>query len=758
MRRVLVIATILLGFLAIAITYSCNQTEQEHSSDGGYQASQQQYITHKFVGAQECKSCHLKEYNTWKGSFHQRAMAKATEDNVRGNFDDVTFTHKGATYRFYQKGDKFMVKAPGPDGKPVNYQISYTFGWAPLQQYLLDFGKGKLQALNVAWDTKKKQWFSLYPDQKLKPGDWLHWTGGAMNWNTMCADCHSTNLHQNYIAAADSFHTTWSEINVSCEACHGPGSAHVKLMKSQKGQKATIKRIRQDLMMTGGTSQKALVNECARCHSRREKLTDSYNHSDSFMNQFDPALPHPPHYFPDGQIKDEDYTYSSFRQSKMFHNGVRCTNCHQPHSLQVKASVADNSLCLQCHASSYNSPKHHFHEANTKASECVSCHMPGRYYMQVDFRRDHSLRIPRPDLSVKYDTPNACNNCHSDKSAKWAARAVNKWYGPNRPYHFSETLLEASNEEKGATADLITLISDTSQPDIARATAVWYLGQVSSKRNTEILQQALHDSSSLVRNSAAKVTSRLPAGQKMSLLTDVLDDKVSAVRLSAAEGLAELSPSDLVPASRTAFKEAMEAYRKKLDINQYFPEGQMNRGQFFQKQGQPQKAIKAYRTALKKDPYFNQARINLAYLLNRRGKNAEAEQLFKTVIRQEPKFGPAYYSLALLLAEEKRLDEALPNFRKAAELMPDNARVQYNRAIALQTLRRPKQAEKAYLEAIRLDPDNPAYQYGICTLYLQQNEYAKAKPHVEKLQQLQPNSKRVQNLKAFVKRQSQSKN
>lgn len=752
MKQVYILISILTLFCAIALVYSCSSPGEEQGGVEAYQATSPQGGA-GFVGAVKCKSCHLKEYKAWKGSFHERAMAKADSENVRGNFDDVSFTHKGATYRFYREGDKFMVEAPGPDGHSRAYQIQYTFGWSPLQQYLVDFGKGKIQALTVAWDTQKKRWFSLYPDQQLKPGDWLHWTGGAMNWNTMCADCHTTNLHRNYNPQADSFHTTWSAINVSCEACHGPGRAHVKLMQSDQGKTAALKRIQQDLEMTTHTPQKSLIDKCARCHARREELTDHYDHGQSFMDQFDPALPHPPEYFADGQIKDEDYTYSSFLQSKMFHNDVKCTDCHQIHSLQMKANVADNSLCLQCHARSYDSPKHHFHKPNTKASECVSCHMPGRYYMQVDFRRDHSLRIPRPDLSVKYDVPNACNSCHTDKSAKWAAKAVRRWYGPNRPNHFSETLLKASKEGDKALADLRSLISDTSQPAIARATAVWYLGQMPQQEDSAvagILQQGLQASSPLIRTSAAKAVSHLSVQTKTAMLSDVLDDSVRAVRLAAAGGLADHNVADLVPASREAFRKALKEYKKKLDANRYFPQGQMNRGQFFEKQGEPKKAIQAYRKALEKDPHFNPARMNLAYLLNRRGKNVESEKLLRTVIKQEPQFGPAYYSLALLLSEEKKLKQALPYFKKAAGLMPDNARVRYNWAIALQTLNQPKQAEQAYKEAIKLEPDNADYRYGICTLYIQQEEYKKALPQARKLQKIVPGNSRVQKLLKLI--------
>lgn len=749
MSRVWILILSIISFLGIGIIYSCSQKDQESDS---YLQGQQGAAGTTFVGDQECQTCHWKEAEAWKGSHHHRAMDNATEESVLGDFSDVTFTHRGETYRFYRQGEKYMAEAPGPDGKQVDYEIAYTFGWEPLQQYLVDFGKGKFQALTVAWDTEKKQWFSLYSDEDIKPGDWLHWTGGAMNWNTMCADCHSTNLQQNYIVSADSFHTTWSGINVNCEACHGPGKSHVEFMNSEQAEQAAIDRIRQDLKMTGSTTQVEQVNLCARCHALREKLTGNYDHAGKFLDYFNPALPHPGSYFADGQIKEEVYVFGSFLQSKMYKNGISCTDCHNPHTLKLKANVTNNTLCLQCHQSqTYNTPRHHFHKINTEASQCISCHMPGRYYMQVDFRRDHSFRVPRPDLSRKFGTPNACNQCHNDKPAEWAARAIEKWYGKDRSYHFSETLAKAHETGSQAVPQLGELIADTSQPAIARAVAVWYLGQFPTQKGVDLLEKALEYDNRLIRNSAARALSVLPADMKKNALTEALDDSLLAVRLAAAGGLAEFSAADIPFGMKQRFNEAMQEYREYLNVNRYFPQGQMNRAQFFEKQGQLEKAINAYRKTLEKDPYFNPARINLAYLYNRQGKNAEAEDLLNTVIEQEPSYGPAYYSLALLLAEENRLKEAVSNFEKAADRMPGNARVRYNLAISYQTLNQPEEAESAYLQAIDLVPGNPDYRYGICTLYIQQEEYQKALPHARKLTKLQPDNPQIQNLLQMVK-------
>lgn len=733
--------------ILVGLMFSCSRSDQ--SSDDRYHTNTS---NQQFVGDQTCQGCHSQQVTDWKGSHHDYAMKKATEESVRGNFSNTTFTHRGNTYRFFQKDSLYMVEVPGPNGGQVQYQITHTFGWTPLQQYLVDFGKGKLQALNIAWDTGREEWFALNPEENIQHGDWLHWTGGAMNWNTMCADCHSTNLQQNYMAQADSFHTTWSSINVSCEACHGPGKQHTEFMQSEQAAQATIKRIREDLQLTGSSTQEGQINQCAQCHSLREELTGTYDHTGVFLDHYNPTLPHPEAYFADGQIKEEVYVYGSFLQSKMYKMGVKCSDCHDPHSLKLKANVTDNSLCMQCHEPRYNTPDHYKHQVNTEASQCINCHMPGRYYMEVDFRRDHSFRVPRPDLSKEFDTPNACNNCHEQQSPEWAAEAIERWYGPERPDHFSEILAKANAKGSEATPDLEQLIADTSQPDIARATAVWYLGQFPTGQSVKLLEQTINDESPLVRNSTARALAALPENMKQPVLQDALDDSIRAVRIAGAEGLAEFSAAGIAFNLKRHFNEALQEYKQYLDVNQYFPQGQMNRGQFFEKRRAFRKAMEAYQKALEKDPYFNPARLNLAYLYNRQGNNAEAEKLLKIVIDQEPQYGPAWYSLALLMAEQNQLDQALPIFEKASELMPENARVRYNWAISLQRLNKPDKAEQAYLEAIERAPENPDYRYGICTLYIQQEQYTQALPHARKLAELQPDNPQGQELLQRIKK------
>ncbi|MGD8619395.1 MAG: multiheme c-type cytochrome, partial [Gammaproteobacteria bacterium] len=405
-----------------------------------------------FVGGQACRDCHAAEYSAWQGSHHDLAMQAASEETVLGDFDNASLLHFGVTTSFYRKDGRFMVRTEGPDGKLQDYEIKYTFGAVPLQQYLIEFPGGRMQALGLAWDSRPEaqggqRWFPLYPDEEISHDDELHWTRPSHNWNSMCAECHSTHLEKNYDPVTRTFSTTWSEVDVSCEACHGPGSDHVawaerkpgwKQLDTGKGLAITLDERRGIQWKTDPETGKPVRSEprgsereiemCARCHARRSPISSAYVHGEPLLDHYLPRLLEEGMYYPDGQIDDEVYVYGSFIQSRMYHAGVTCSDCHEPHSSALR--VPGNGVCLQCHqADKYDRPGHHFHKPQSAGGSCAECHMPPKTYMVVDPRHDHSMRIPRPDLSVKLGTPNACNNCHKDKDAGWADKQVRGWYG-----------------------------------------------------------------------------------------------------------------------------------------------------------------------------------------------------------------------------------------------------------------------------------------------------------------------------------------
>src|SRR5579863_7628794 len=464
-----------------------------HPIDSSKQAT---VLSAHFVGAAKCAGCHEREDALWRGSHHQLSMQPASDSTVLGNFNHASFNNEGVASTFFRNGFKFMVRTYGPDGGLDDYELRYTFSVYPLQQCLIAMPGGRLQTFGIAWDSRPsgrggQRWFSLYPGQKITYSDSRYWTGIDQNWNYMCADCHSTNLRKNYDLRTRTFATVYSEIDVACEACHGPGSDHVAWAKKASDRK----RVANDGLLielderTGvawlidpaiGNARRSSprrsereIQMCARCHARRGQIHEDYVHGQPAGDDYRVALLDEDHYFPDGQIKEEDYEYGSFVQSRMYHAGVTCSDCHEPHSSRLRAE--GNGVCQQCHsAQKYDSAKHHFHKVGSAGARCVECHMLTRTYMVVDARRDHSIRIPRPDLSEKLGTPNACNNCHTDKSVQWASDSVKKWYrpAPEGFQHFAEILDAGSAGAPRAQRSLEGLVADSGQPAIARATAL----------------------------------------------------------------------------------------------------------------------------------------------------------------------------------------------------------------------------------------------------------------------------------------------
>ncbi|MGD8610364.1 MAG: multiheme c-type cytochrome, partial [Desulfobacterales bacterium] len=509
-----------------------------------------------FVGSKKCMGCHKAEYDRWQNSLHDRAMEVADDTTVLGDFNNAEVEFHGVTSRFYRQDAKFFVHTQGPDGKMGEFEITHTFGWYPLQQYLVPFPGGRLQCLPIAWDVKKKNWYHLYPDAPIDPKDWLYWTNAGQNWNGMCAECHSTNLKKNYDMSNDSYNTTWSEIDVSCEACHGPGSRHVawaELPDMARPQTANYQLV----VKTKGMDSRAQVELCAPCHARRAILGD-YTHAEpDLLDSMLPSLLTPELYFTDGQILEEVYVYGSFTQSKMYSRNVRCSDCHDVHS--IKKVKEGNALCLQCHkAAIYDTKVHHFHKGKGEkgepikskdgkilfevgtGAECVQCHMPERPYMVIDYRADHSFRIPRPDLSIKLGTPNACNRCHVDKTDRWSDQYITKWYGPGRRAHYGTILAEGREGSADAHKDLLKLASDPLYPVIVRSTALSLLEAYTGKETSRAYELALLDDEALIRRTAVDHINVNDPKRQTQLLTSMLYDPVKAVRIEAARRMTEV--------------------------------------------------------------------------------------------------------------------------------------------------------------------------------------------------------------------------
>ena len=659
-------------------------------------------------------SCHQSETSRWRESQHHEAMAEANEHTVLGNFRNATFAYAGTTSTFFKRHDAFYVRTDGSDGRLADFRIKYTFGIYPLQQYLVEFPDGRLQALSMAWDARPstaggQRWFHLYPKDRITHDDELHWTRPAQNWNFMCADCHSTALRKNYDPKANRFETRWSEINVACEACHGPASRHLAWANTRKTAEAAERdddkglTVRLDErrgvswtpdLASGNTSRSQTrrtdleIGVCAQCHGLRGQIADGYEAGKPLLDYYRPALLTDPLYYADGQQRSEVYNWGSFLQSKMYAKGVTCSDCHDPHSGRLRAE--GNALCTTCHLSSkYDRPSHHHHQATGAGASCVACHMPATTYMVIDPRRDHSLRVPRPDLSVSLGTPNACTACHTDHDERWAAVKVSAWYGhePQGYQRFAEAFSTANTGVADAQARLLAIADTSAHPSIARATALARLDASASQGSLEAIAKGVRDSDALTRLGALEALASAPLDVRVRLAAPLLSDPLRVLRTEAASLLAG-GVTQLNATERIAFERASNEFVGDQQYNADRPEARVNLGTFYANRANPAKAEEEMTAAIRLDPFFVPAYVNLADLYRATGRDTEGVRVLEDGVTVSPKSAGLHHALGLALIRTGRHSDALAEFERATLLEPNNARFAYVYGVALHSIGR----------------------------------------------------------------------
>jgi predicted CXXCH cytochrome family protein len=660
-----------------------------------------------YVGAETCKSCHEGEFKAWSGSHHQLAMQTATAASVLGDFADAKFAKDGVESTFFKLGDRFMVRTDGPDGKLTDYEIAYTFGLYPLQQYLIPFPGGRYQVLPIAWDSRPKsaggqRWFHLTPGHKIDYKDQLHWTGVYNNWALQCAECHSTNLRKGYDAASMTYKTTFSEINVACEACHGPASAHINwasraeppyLANEGKGLISLNTHWQEAWTFPGYNAKFAVrdkpaapagMNSCAACHARRATLSEDRAPGAALEDSHRLAMLTAPNYHADGQQREEVYVWGSFLQSRMYQNGVTCMDCHEPHSLKLRAE--GNALCTRCHnAAEFDAPKHHRHQTGGKGAQCVTCHMPTQNYMVIHARQDHSLRIPRPDLSIALGSPNACTQCHTDKEPQWAAAALDKWYGKawrERP-HYGSTLHAVQTQGVAAVPGLLGLAASPTAPAIVRASAATLAQPYASFDTLPAARALLQDDDPSVRIAALGMIEPADPASRILAAAPLLADPVRGVRIEAARILADVPDEQIPVETRTARAAAQGEVESALALEADWPSGQINLGNLRMRQGRTVEAVAAYERAITLDKNFPGAYVNLADAWRQQGREPESEKVLRQGLAVLPNDPELHHALGLLLTRKGDPAAALNEFAEAAKLAPDNARYAYVMAIAI---------------------------------------------------------------------------
>ncbi len=757
-----IVAAVLL--LASCFLVSCAKSEQ--ASPGG---SQGRGSTADFVGSSACVGCHRKQYEAWRGSHHDLATQRAGKDSVLGNFENARLEHFGVVTRFFRRGEQYWVETQNAQGKPQDLEIEYTFGVYPLQQYLVAFPGGRYQALTMAWDSRPKadggqRWFHLQPDEPGPPGDPLHWTGPYYNWNSRCAECHSTGLRKNFDAANDVYATTWTDLNVACEACHGPGSEHLKWATARGsaaaddagmglagahlapvGQWVRPPQAPTAHFTAAGSGRPAMSRQldvCGPCHSRRQVIIgpDEAQRLPAYHDGYVLSLPAPPFYHADGQILDEDYELGSFLQSKMYARGVVCSNCHDAHSLRLEAP--GNAVCAQCHdPAAFDTRAHHHHDEGSQGAMCANCHMPVTTYMVIDRRRDHSLRVPRPDLSVKFGTPNACNKCHGKQGAAWAADRVQEWLradGKSVTPHFSDRLASPDSSL------WLQLAADTTAPAIARASALSLLAQRPSASMLAEAGRQLRDANPLVRRAAAADFQLAELPRRLESLWPLARDPAKSVRMQVAQLLAPADLASVPDDERAGLSALFEEFVSTMRQTDDMPGNCVSLGLFYVDRGEAQLAEDAYRRALRIDRQFIPAYLNLADLYRQQGREDEARDTLDNALRLAPEAAAVHHAIGLQRVRAHAYGEALEHLKRAHELAPDDADYGYVYAIALFDTGSRDRATEVLQGLSVAHPEDERVLQALVDFLGRRGRFREAVAQAEKLRERHPDDPRLQ--------------
>ena len=719
----------------------------------------------EYAGSESCNQCHQSEVSLWRGSHHAQAMDHATPATVLGDFSDVEFQHFDITSTFSRRGDSFYVRTDNADGALQDFPVAYTFGVEPLQQYLIEFPGGRLQTLPIAWDTRAievggQRWFHIYPDESITHDDVLHWTGREQNWNYMCAECHSTELVKNYELSSDSFDTSWFEINVGCEACHGPASNHVA--QAESGEFSSRYGLLTDLDDTGravwemnaetGIAVRSELRmrvpiqpeSCGRCHSRRSVVTAEYEFGKPLLDTHMPTLLDDVLYFPDGQIREEVYVYGSFLQSRMYQAGVSCSDCHEPHSGALRSGSNPNDICATCHLPTrFANSEHHNHQVDSAG--CVDCHMPSRDYMVVDGRRDHSFRLPRPDLTVATGSPNACNGCHTDQTADWAAAAVENWFGRKPQDHYGFAIHAARSGAIGANELLLGSINDNSVAGLVKGTALSELRAPFSQESARAVQSGLASPDPYVRLGALRALGGLSPEIQVQWAAPLLEDRLLSVRIEAARMVSPLRGLLPIP-FENAFRNAERELTAAMQAIAERPEAHGNLGNTLADAGNVDLAIAEFQTALRLDSRAIGPRSNLADLYRRLDRDDAAETVLREGIELDPNAAALRHSLGLLLVRKERPEEGLNELRQAAELDDANARYLYVYAVALNSLGQAGDAVDLLLRGKDSFPADFDIHWALATMLRDQGRTDSAKEIAENMAVRYPQAQPVRDL------------
>ena len=617
-----------------------------------------------YVGAKACLGCHADVYDHWNASRHSKMVRPASPEGVRGDFSVNEVKLRGEHYGLEAKDGKYFITESKLLGKKVRHRILYTLGNRRIQHYLTRLEDGRIVVLPPSWDVLRKEWFHnmeiVGPDPER---------GVAVQvWNLNCFGCHVSQEEKNFDLATKTYDTDWVDFGTSCERCHGPGAEHVALYTNsrgpaQVGDSAIVVQTRLDPARSTAT--------CGQCHSLRDAIsldfTAGRNYYDYFFPQLEYGLPqdHDPAWYVDGSTRRfSNDTLGLWLSRCYLEGGVTCVDCHtDPHDTEIEKNSAirpeSSAICTRCHEAVANDvPAHTRHQAASAGSSCVECHMP-RNVVSIKARiRDHGIGLPAPENTERHGIPNACNNCHGDRTPAWAAETIDSWFPGSRARR--QKLLDRADifsraragDDPEVVARLVALAANESEPPLIRANAVGYLGSFpSDPRVQPALLRAFASKEPVIRAIAMPQLGKLDRSRVESVtpfLSRALDDEAATVRMGAAFALVTLGVQSLEGEADAKFEEAKKLYAARAATSPDHAPTQLALGKFHVLNHDLASAAPAFETSLQLDPTQDGATYYRALARLGEGRKEEARDLLKKVGSDSSFYASAQALLATL--------------------------------------------------------------------------------------------------------------
>lgn len=678
-----------------------------------------------YVGSNACRRCHEVEHTQWQRSLHVKMTRPVAEAAIVGDFDEGTkLSAHGRSYEFGRSGGQPFIKVIIAGRPAETYRVDYTLGAKRYQGYLSQLPDGRVYVLPAFWQIETRRWI-----------DWKEITpipDGAHDlrqiWNANCFNCHATNLAQGYDVASRTYRTTWSEMGIGCEACHGPGREHIALADawdkdpSRKPAYDSSPGNRQltDVLKTLSTRSaepRRVFDTCAYCHGNKTNFFVGFRAGDRYedyalpflLSDDIPANDLQGEFWPDGKPNRFNRNQALMLSGCFQAGAIACTNCHVAHGSRYEHSLKVNiyegrygdTLCTQCHQESRRASgtgsreperfsfttaeglrAHTFHAPEGEGSRCINCHMSDVNWRMLVRRRDHTFRPPNPEMTARFGVPNACTACHDDKTPEWAAAQMDAWWGDGtrreRDVTMADVLYRAGSGDVTMLPELARLAIDRSRGAIIRASAADYAARLLFGRQPGRGAQVQSQTALASPAGGAMAEAVVPAGavthEVMNRFIAAAADPEPSVRAAAVRALAATGqPARALPSLTARLIDQARVVRVRS------AEALLTLG-FAQLPGAAgaalQKAQDEYIASLDAFPDVAANHASRGWLESERGNVAEAERALDTAIQVDPNFARPYVLKGMLAARASRYQEAIDLWKKARSIEPAYPRLE----------------------------------------------------------------------------------